>query len=352
MSSFTDEQCRFIILKFGEVKSVLKVRRAFRLKYFQSSPRQVPHIRAFHRLIKKFENHGTVQHLPTPAGKRASVDDVEKVKRFFENSPEASIRSAVAELALSYGRIWRILKQDLKWKAYKPHLAQALSSSNKISRLQACEFWLSQPEDWFQKVIWTDEKWFVLKQAPNRQNSRCWAPSHPHEIIDCKKAHGQKVMAWVGMVDGRILPVVWFEGSVTSTVYLEQVLKSSVWPTVIAVATRRGFWYQPDGASSHVTGECLAFLREKFGDRVISRKTEHHWPPYSPDLSPLDFSFWSQAMAHLLRCKPSTIEQLKSIEEDFAINMEEDDVRKMTRHGRRRAELCVQQAGGHFQHLL
>ena len=32
-------------------------------------------------------------------------------------------------------------------------------------------------------------------------------------------------MAWVGMVDGRILLVVWFEGSVNSEAYLEQVLK-------------------------------------------------------------------------------------------------------------------------------
>ena len=32
-------------------------------------------------------------------------------------------------------------------------------------------------------------------------------------------------MAWVGIVEGRILPVVWFEGSVNSDVYLEQVFK-------------------------------------------------------------------------------------------------------------------------------
>ena len=152
------------------------------------------------------------------------------------------------------------------------------------------------------------------------------------------------------MVDGRILPVVWFQGSVTSTVYLDQVLRvrGTVWPAVKGVATRRGCWYLQDGTSSHIIEECLEFLKAKFGDRVISRRTEHHWPPYSPDLSPLDFSFQSQAMAHMLRCQPLTLKQLKGIIEDFAVNMDEDDVRKMTAHGRRRAELCVQQAGGHF----
>ena len=89
------------------------------------------------------------------------------------------------------------------------------------------------------------------------------------------------------MVDGRILPVVWFQGSVTSSVYLEQVLKGTVWPTVKGVAKRRGYRYQQDGDSSRVTEECLEFLKTIFGDRVISRRTEHHWPPYSPDLSGL-----------------------------------------------------------------
>ena len=161
------------------------------------------------------------------------------------------------------------------------------------SRLADCTFWLTFADDWFQRVIWSDEKWFVLKQSPNKQISRYWAPSNPHTVIECKKAHGEKVMAWVGIVDGRILPVVWFQGSVNSKVYLEQVLKNTVWQSVKNLATRIQYWFQQDGASCHVTAECLDFLHAKFGERIISRSTIHHWPPYSPDLSPLDFSVWS-----------------------------------------------------------
>ena len=80
---------------------------------------------------------------------------------------------------------------------------------------------------------------------------------------------------------------------------------------------------QHDGASCHVTAECLDFLHAKFGERIISRRTIHHWPPYSPDLSPLDFSFWSQAIAHITRCEPSTLTELKKIVEDFAADMRE-----------------------------
>lgn len=160
------------------------------------------------------------------------------------------------------------------------------------------------------------------------------------------------MIAWVGIVDGRILPVVWFEGSVNSIVYLEQVLKNSMWNSVKNLAARRQCWFQQDGASCHVTAECLDFLHEKLGDRIISRRTTQHWPPFSPDLSPLDFSPWSQAMAHIIRCEPYSLSELKTIVEDFADNMSEEDIRKMVRYTKKRAKLCRDHFGGHFKHML
>jgi hypothetical protein len=253
---------------------------------------------------------------------------------------------------MSFGSTWRILRNKLKWKSYRLHEVQALSQANKESRFTACTYWLTFEEEWFERVIWTDEKWFVLRQSPNRQVDRFWAPANPHELVESKQAHGAKVMAWVGIVDGRCLPVVWFTGSVNGDVYLNQVLRGIVWPSVKNHATRRQYWYQQDGASCHVTAPCLEFLRSKFGNRVISRNTQHHWPPYSPDLSPLDFSFWSQATMHVNKNHPQTIPELQQCVEDFASNIGEQQLRKMARHTRKRAAACIQADGGHFEHLL
>jgi len=74
--------------------------------------------------------------------------------------------------------------------------------------LSACKFWLTFDEDWFaRKVLWSDEKWFVLLQAPSKRNDRYWAEANPHNIIECNKQGGQKCMAWVGILDGRVLPL-------------------------------------------------------------------------------------------------------------------------------------------------
>ena len=110
----------------------------------------------------------------------------------------------------------------------------------------------------------------VLKRSGlKKKTNRFWAPFNPHDVIQCKKAHGKKAMCWVGTVDGRCLPVVWFEGSVDSKVYLERVLKGAVWPSVRGVATRKQYWFQQDGASCHVTEECLDFIESKFGGQVM-----------------------------------------------------------------------------------
>ena len=52
-----------------------------------------------------------------------------------------------------------------------------------------------------------------------------------------------KCMAWTGIVNGKCLPVLWFEGSVNSEVYLK-VLKEALWPAVRAVATMKQYLYQ------------------------------------------------------------------------------------------------------------
>jgi hypothetical protein len=40
------------------------------------------------------------------------------------------------------------------------------------------------------------------------------------------------------------------------------------------------------GVTHHITNDSLAWLRERFKDRLISRKCEIEWAAHSPDLNP------------------------------------------------------------------
>ena len=341
-SAFTEEQETFIILKYGEVGCITQVKRSFGTRFFPKNPRKVPHHYQFHRLVDRFLKTGSVNQQPPP-GPKLITADINRVKDYFNMNPRAHLRVAMIDLDMSIGKIWKILRKDLNFKPYRPHTAQILSPANKASRLAASDFLLTFTLAQLERVLWSDEKWFVLHQAPNRKNDVVWGPEKTRNLVPCKKAHQAKVMAWVGIVNGRVLPVYWFEGSVTSNKYLT-MLETMVWPAIRSRATRDQYWFMQDGASPHCTASVLDFLKSKFGDRIISRKTEHFWPPYSPDLNPLDFSFWSQAMAHVYRCKPDTLENLKEGVDNFAVNFDPEKALKMARNVRYRAQLCKSQA--------
>ena len=348
---FSVDQCTFIIFKYGEVQNTSQVRRAFGTKFLPNNPRKVPKNVQFQRVIDRFQKTASPMSKDSKGNKATSEEDIQAVREFFERNPKAHIRGAMAVLGFSYGTIWRILRKNLKFHPYRPHTSQLLSPANKEKRLEACNFFLTFTKEQLEKVLWSDEKWFVLHQAPNRKNDVVWGPAETRNVVACKKAHGAKVMAWVGIVNGKVLPVHWFQANVDSPAYLD-MLRTMVWPAIRGMATRHQYWFQQDGASPHCTPDVLSFLADKFGDRVISRNSDHFWPPYSPDLNPLDFSFWSQAMAHVLRCQPATLEELKTVVNDFALHFDPEKAKSMARHVRYRAQLCKQQNGGHFEDLV
>ena len=57
-------------------------------------------------------------------------------------------------------------------------------------------------------------------------------------------------------------------------------------------------------------------------------------------------------MANVVRCQPNTLDALKLVVDDFAHNFDPEKAQSMARHTRVRAQYCVDQAGGHLEHLI
>jgi len=68
VSPFNDQQKKWIIYKFGELKSEILVLRAFRKEFYPNNPSKVPKQTAFHRLIQGFNHRGTIAE--TKRGKK------------------------------------------------------------------------------------------------------------------------------------------------------------------------------------------------------------------------------------------------------------------------------------------
>ena len=358
---FTKEEKRFIVKSFGRNPSPTKVRQDFLRHYNVQKGRKRDEYKPYHfaRVNKEFEKNSSV----TEKSKKRSCskrtqENIDRVKTLIKDDLSVvSTREAAPKMDLSSTTLWRILKWDLKAKFYRVACVQVLSEAHKEQRRQFCEWFIAQDQDFAQKVIWTDEKIFVLKQKPHRQNIGVWANSNPHLITESNDRNGLKVMIFVAVVNGKIPivhPFITEEGrslSVNGSVY-HDLLQEKVWPTFRSSATRQQLWWMQDGAPAHCTNEAKTFLLEKFQGRVISRGTDRAWPAHSPDLNPLDFHFWSAAQRQVYRSKPENIDGLVQVVRDFAANYDQTTIKRVSANVLKRARICLRADGGHFQHLL
>ena len=70
-------------------------------------------------------------------------------------------------------------------------------------------------------------------------------------------------------------------------------------------------WFQQDGATCHTAQATLDVLRPVFKDRFISRRADVVWPPWSCDLTLLDYYLWGALKDKCYADKPKTIDPLK-----------------------------------------
>ena len=91
-SPFTFEERKWIILKFGELKSATLVRRAFQKQFPKSSPRDVPNRKQFQRVLEQFNGSGDVgeakpKHNVKDSVPQADTDFFSNIHKIFNSEP-------------------------------------------------------------------------------------------------------------------------------------------------------------------------------------------------------------------------------------------------------------------------
>ena len=62
----------------------------------------------------------------------------------------------------------------------------------------------------------------------------------------------------------------------------------------------------------------------------------------------MDVGFWPASISEVIKCQPQTVDELKSVVEDWAANIREDELHKMAHNIKKRAQYCINADGGHF----
>ena len=82
-------------------------------------------------------------------------------------------------------------------------------------------------------------------------------------------------------------------------------------------------------------------------DRVTFDKLDIFWPLKKPDFDLLDYSILVKQ-----RKQSSTIEELKTVEQDYLDNVSKEELLRITANFDKKAALCEKLNGGHFEQLL
>jgi len=112
--------------------------------------------------------------------------------------------------------------------------------------------------------------------------------------------------------------------------------------------------FQHDGAPAHFGRNVRQWMDINFAENWIGRGGPINWPPRSSDLTSVDYYLWGHLNELVYAVEINTREELIQ-----RINWAVNEIRgnpfsilRATRAIRRRARLCLQQNGNHFEHLL
>lgn len=322
---------------------------------------------AFQKLIAKFEATGSVMDRKK-SGRPSVITDIVVAEVLQETQDLAheneygtsSVNKIAGRLELSKTTVWRILRRQLKMYPYKMQVLFELKQADRIKRndfaLQTIAEIQVNPQ-WLDNVFWTDEAHFELNGGVNTHNCRIWSINNPQVNIQ-QGLHDLKVTVWCGFTSRFIIGPYFFEQiengrtspvTVTGQRYLNMLRDYAI--PLLQEHDIENIIFMQDGAPPHIFNPVKQFLRNTFGDRVISRQFPKTWPPRSPDINPADFWLWGYLKERVFLTKPNTIDELKeSITQNIAA-IPAEMLRTSVYSIEERLLLVQEENGGHIQHL-
>lgn len=273
------------------------------------------------------------------------------IRKRVKRNPRVSMRKIAREIKINRESVRRMARQELGLKAYKLQKGQLLTNDNKRVRLQRCRALVRRAaaHRW-EKILFSDEKLFTIEQAHNRQNDRSWSAEAvgPSFIVEHRQ-NPKSLMVWGGICATGKTPLIFVEQGIkiTQEVYRRDILEAVVLPWSQQHFGNQQWTFQQDSAPSHRAKMTQQWCKGHFPNFITSEE----WPPYSPDLNPMDYSIWSILEARACAKPHSSLESLKLslLAEWDKITVAE--LRRVAENFVKRLKLCIKAKGDHFENL-
>lgn len=290
-------------------------------------------------------------------------------------SQDLSLREISRELnahdlgqKISTSTIFRCSKKN-QMRFYRSGLCQVLSDDSIARRLNFAHTIRRMVREGSLKetnIIFSDESMIGIGSHVNRQNDGYWRVAGEFEweqVLQERNFQGPRVHVFVAINAelGIIGPYYVDEierlpgerDTLNATSY-QTLLRTQVVPEIKRLCEIKRkpfnqFWWQQDGAPQHTAASTINYLKSVFDSRIISNKSEFVWPPYSPDLSLLDFWFWSKVKKEMGEHLPADTAEIKTVVPKVALETNLDEIKAASRDFLLRIQALIMHEGGHFE---
>ncbi|UYV64945.1 Transposase [Cordylochernes scorpioides] len=210
-----------------------------------------------------------------------------------------------------------------------------LTPPNRRQRLEWCRarsMWMTE----WHRVVFSDESRFCL--SSDRRRVRVWRRrgerSNPAAIVERRPVRQRGIMVWGAITYDSRSPLLRIQGTMTAQRYVDDVLRPVTLPYLQGVPNAL---YQQDNARPHTA---------RISQQALQDVQMLPWPPYSPDLSPIEH-VWDiiGRRLHALPQPRSEDELWQMVEREWRA-IPQDAIRTLIDSLPRRVAACIAVRGG------
>ena len=302
------------------------------------------------RLRQRYVHTNSVADGPRTGRPRVTTPEQDRYIRLqhLRDRYQTAVQTAAETRGVNQDRVSpstvrrRLHENELRSRV--PFVGQMLNPLRCRTRLAWARRYLRYTQREWRGVAFSDESRFCLFRNDGRQ--KVWRRRGERHAACCIRQHDRwgpgGVMVWAAISADHRTDLVFIDGNLTARRYIDQVLNPVLVPFLAAhndVVT-----YQQDNARPHTARVTQEFLRQSDIDVMP-------WPPYSPDLSPIEH-LWDQLgrrVANRLHTPTTRPELILALNQEWA-RIPQHNIRTLIRSMRRRCTSCIGADGGHTRY--